>query len=167
MMRTLTKLAAGAAVLLVLAGCTNGPKPATSSEPEDSTSSAEAGSTDAAAGEVESLAVQSTNKHLLADEGDYRFYSFVPVNPEDGRLCMVIESKGGAEESRGCGDTTPYIAKELAGTDDLLEAKLVFSGHNSGKELAEVRRRNGGSGFNAVIGDLAIGARGALRRAPE
>ncbi|UNK45465.1 hypothetical protein [Arthrobacter sulfonylureivorans] len=133
-MRTLTRLIAGAAVLLAMAGCTSGPKPAPS-EPEGSAGSTGAVSTEAAASDVESLAAQSTNKHLLAEKDGYKFYSLVPVNPEDGRLCVVIQSEGGAE-GRGCSDSTPYVGTGVEITN-LVEAKLVFAGYNAGKDLAE------------------------------
>lgn len=91
-MRTLTKLVAVTAVLLAMVGCTSGPKPA-SSEPQGPAGSHDAVSTDAAAGDFESQPT-STKKHLLAEEGGYKFYSLVPADPEKGRLCVIVQSEG-------------------------------------------------------------------------
>jgi hypothetical protein len=132
MMRTLANLTAAAAVLLMLAGCTGGPKAAPSSEHETPAAFA-----DAAAGDFESRPAQSTNKHLLAEEGGYKFYSLVPVEPEDeaGRLCVVIQSEGGAEGT-GCSDSIPYVGTGVEITN-LVEAKLVFAGYNASKDLVD------------------------------
>ncbi|MGM0928098.1 MAG: hypothetical protein ACQEXN_00115 [Actinomycetota bacterium] len=129
----MTKLAFGAAVLLALVSCTSGP----SSAPSDSKVAADL--IDAPAGDSKNLAVQSSNKQLLAEEGDFKFYSLVPVpgSPESsgGSLCVVIQK--GTHEASGCSGPTPYIGWEEPGAANLLEAKLVFNGYNAGKELAE------------------------------
>jgi hypothetical protein len=132
MMRALANLTAAAAVLLMLAGCTGGPNAAPSSESE-----VPAASADATDGEFESRPVQSTNKHLLAEEGAYKFYSLVPVEPEAeaGRLCVVIQSEGGAEGT-GCSDSIPYVGTGVEITN-LVEAKLVFPGYNASKDLLD------------------------------
>ncbi|HXF02766.1 MAG TPA: hypothetical protein VN601_07225 [Arthrobacter sp.] len=134
-MRTLTKLTAGAAVLLVLAGCTNGPR----SEPSDPEVSADLIDAAAAAGSGNG-AVQSSNKQLLAEEGDYKFYSLVPVagstESSGGSLCVVIQFEESGE-SMGCGETNPYVGLGFGDSDDLLEAKLAFAGYNAGQDLAQ------------------------------
>lgn len=132
-MRTLTRLAAGAAVVLTLAGCTSGPNSASSD------SEVSAGGHDAPAGDSKKLPVQSSNKQLLAEEGDFKFYSLVPVagsaESSGGSLCVVIQK--GTQEAVGCSGPTPYIGWEVDGNPGLLEAKLVFDGYNAGKEVAE------------------------------
>jgi hypothetical protein len=134
MMRTLTKLTAGAGILLALAGCTSGPR----SEPSDPAVSADL--IDAPAGDTKNLDGQSSNKQLLAEEGGFKFYSLVPVagssESSGGSLCVVIQQ--GTHEAVGCGGSaTPYVGWEVDGTPGLLEAKLVFNGYKAGKDLAE------------------------------
>ncbi|TJY68990.1 hypothetical protein E4J89_12340 [Arthrobacter sp. CAU 1506] len=134
-MRTPTKLMAATAVLLAMAGCTSGAKPAPPA-PQGSAGSTDAVSTEAAAaGDFENQPAQSNKKHLLAEEGGYKFYSLVPADPEDGRLCVIVQSEGGAE-GVGCSDSIPYVGTGVEITN-LVEAKLVFPGYNASKDLVD------------------------------
>ncbi|MFT4471514.1 hypothetical protein ACMX2H_16550 [Arthrobacter sulfonylureivorans] len=134
-MRKLIQLTAGAAVLLALAGCTNGPKPAPF-ESQGSVGSHDAVSTDAASSiDFEKQLAQSTNRHLLAEEGGYKFYSLLPLDPDKGRLCVVIQREGGAEAG-GCSDSVPYVGTGV-GITDLVDAKLVPAGYNASKDLVD------------------------------
>ncbi|MGW6172332.1 hypothetical protein ACWF5H_02460 [Arthrobacter sp. NPDC055138] len=135
MMRTLIKLTAGAAVLLVLAGCTSGAR----SEPSNPGASADL--IDAPAVDSGNGAVQSSNKQLLAEEGGYRFYSLVPLagsseSSGGASLCVVIQE--GTSEAVGCGDSaTSYVGWGVDGTSGFLEAKLAFNGYEASKDLAQ------------------------------
>jgi uncharacterized protein YceK len=129
MMRTLTKLASGAVVLLALAGCSSDPKSGIAALENP------AGPADTFAGGAEALGIAPDSTRLLVEEGDYAFYAAAPDNPEKGSVCLVIQTQDPATAASGCGNIPSLHPLEL-GTAGV-KAKLTVDDYDASKELGE------------------------------
>jgi len=138
MMRTLTKLTAGAVVLLALAGCSNDPRSGISAL------EAPAGSADTFPGDVEAaenLGIAPDSTRLLVEESDYALYAARP-NPTDSQklpadgVCLVVvhhlEEEQKASSCRGNWALGPV---ELGGMG--VKAKLTADDYDASEELAD------------------------------
>lgn len=121
-MRTSAKLAAGVAVLLAIAGCTGDPEP----------SSAPLTREGPAAADMREDLGPSGQKKLLAEDGDYRFYTAPPNHPRDGDACLIIEIQKQGFAATTC-DRFPSVTLEMENPH--VEAKLISNGYDARTEL--------------------------------
>ncbi|WP_026534599.1 hypothetical protein [Arthrobacter sp. H14] len=128
-MRTLAKLTAGVVVLLALAGCSNDPKSAMSAL------EAPPGTADTFGGDADALGIAADSVRLLGEENGYAFYIAAPDNPENGNVCLVIETLEADTASAGCHNIPSVTPLELAVSG--VRAKLVVDDYDAGKELSE------------------------------
>ncbi|GAB3521738.1 hypothetical protein [Arthrobacter monumenti] len=129
LMRTLAGLTAGVVVLLALAGCSNDPKPGISAL------EVPPGTADTFGSDADALDIAADSIRLLVEEDGYAFYTAAPDNPENGNVCLVIETLEANTLSAGC--TKIPSATPLEVTVSGVRAKLVVDDYDAGKELSE------------------------------
>ena len=140
MMRTLTKLAAGAVVLLALAGCSNDPKSGISAL------EAPAGSADTFPGDAEAaenLGIAPDSTRLLVEESEYALYAARPnptdkdlnTLPADGVCLVVVHHLEGEQMSSSCRGNWALGPVELGGMG--VKAKLTADDYDASEELSD------------------------------
>jgi hypothetical protein len=126
-MRTLTRLTAGALVLLALAGC---------SDPKSRVSALEgpAGTEDAFTGDTRTRGISATSARLLVKENGYSFYAAMSDSPSGG-VCLVIQNVEADEAASACTDSIRLHPVELETIG--VKANLTADEYDASKELDE------------------------------
>jgi hypothetical protein len=125
-MRTLVKVAAGAVVLLALAGCSG-------SRTGIGALESPAGPDDKLAAGLGNLGVVADSTRLLREKEDRAFYVALADNSAEHGVCLIIVDLEADDASAGCGGVGPEpLELGISG----VKAKLIQDTYDASKELA-------------------------------